>query len=240
MNFCRKMINRYSVRKSRRRYRHYQDWTFEYPSPGPSIIGKTAGRIGNWVYNRVDYFFSGTSVELPFYYDDGNSTSINPDVAYCQEWELNQDIADIAYKDIEAGLRCLVPVCFRHWLNKVYQNVCIYFQADYTVQEEYSELHKMCLIFNNKSSDDIEKRVIIIEPQIEVKAIKIFLFSNLIKGAVYKLNTVLRLRKIKKTYYLPENTTTSIYEYYLDKQNCMIRGPDRSKLNPAISFHIRN
>lgn len=240
MNSCRKMINRYSIIKSRRRYRQDSHWTGDYPSPEPSIIVKAAGRIGNWVFNRADSFFNGTSVQPSFEYDTSNTTSINPGIAYCHVWELNQDITDIAFKDIKAGLRYLFPACIRQLLTKVYQNVCIYFQADYTVQEEYSDLNKKCLIFTRKLTEDRTKMLEILQFKIEVKNVKLLLFNDWINDSIHRLSTFLQIKKIKKPYYLQGNFSPVKYEYNLDNQNCMIRGPDRANLNPAISFHIRN
>jgi len=234
------ILNRYPLKKSRKRYRADSYWTGEYPSPEPSEFMKSAGRIGNWIYNSVDSFFSGAS-QQPFYENaHSNSSSINPCVGYCQVWELNQDITDIALKDIEVSLHYLFPAYCRQFLNNLYQNVCLYFQADYTIQEESFVLHDEDFIFTEKPTGDCPKKVILLQHKIDKKDVKLLLFRDWVKAAIRISNRFLRIRKIKKTFYLPGNFTPAKYEYSHDNQNYMIRGPDKPKLSPAISFHNRN
>ena len=83
-------------------------WTDVYPSPAPSRIIKRVNATGDWIYNSIDNFFQGSTNRNITVIEGNLSLSSKLSSTYI-EWELNQDIVDIALIDIRSSFSWILP-----------------------------------------------------------------------------------------------------------------------------------
>jgi len=224
--------------RSRRKIRTDSYWTDIYPSPEHSWLRKTANTTGDWIYNNIDNFFQGPANK---YKADFNGDLSNPTILRTsyKEWELNQGIADIAFKDIKSSLSWILPGFVRKFAFRLQQLSLLYLFTDVVNEEESSERAGLRDYHNDHSILDKGKILYTLQgftDRIDSNCLSI---NNWWKQFISRLRVFLRLEQDKKTYYLLGYFAPLGLDYSIDNQNYMIRGPDQSKLNPAFSFHKR-
>jgi len=233
-NFIRKLF----YRRSRHKIRTDSYWTDSYPSPEPSWPRKTANTAGDWIYNNIDNFFQETvnkhKVEL-------NGDFPNPTILSTsyQEWELNQGIVDIAFKDIKSSLIWILPGFVRKFAFRLQQLTLLYLFTDVVNEEESSERDELRVQYNDHIILDKGKILYTLQGFKDRIGSNCLSINNWWKQFISRLRVFLRLEQEKKIYYLLGYFSPHRLDYSIDNQNYMIRGPDQSKLNPAFSFHKR-
>jgi hypothetical protein len=233
-NFIRKL----SYIRNRRKIRVDSHWTDSNPSPESSWLRKKANRTGEWIFYHIDYFFQGHTnkynAELNSYFSNQKNISASQ-----VEWELNQDVVDIAFKDIKSGLSSILPIFLRRFITRLYQLSLLYLFTDVVYEEESPEWSELgdnhCdLIIMDRS------KVLNILPCFEEKINSNCLSINhWLKKFKYGLRVFLRPEQEKKTYYLLGHFALREYDNSVTNQNHMIRGPDSAKLYPAFSYRKR-
>jgi hypothetical protein len=222
--------------KHSREIRNDAHWTKAYPSTELSWLRKTFNAAGDWVFNYIDYFFRG-SINRDF-----NGDLPNPDKFHstCIEWELNQDIADIVLNDIKISFNWILPAFVRKYTFRLHQLALLYLFTDVVYDNESRELPD----FQHKEvihTDSVKKIVIsslqVIKERFDSKCLFI---NDWLKNLYMRFKMFLRLEKDNKTYYLLGYFAPQTYNGPYDEKNYMIRGPDKAKIYPAFSFHIRN
>lgn len=124
-------------------------WTDSYPSPEPSWLRKTANTTSDWIYNHIDNFFRGSANKYKAEFTGNLSNTTIISTSY-KEWELNQDIVDIAFKDIKSSLNWILPGFIRKFAFRLHQLALLYLFTDVVNDEESSEwIDSNCLSINN-------------------------------------------------------------------------------------------
>jgi len=238
LKFSSNIVSKLFAGKPLRRRRTYSYWTETYPSPELSWLKKTVNKTGDWLYNGIDNFFQGPADRyiMEFHRDSSNQYNSSANQI---EWELNQNIVDIAFKDITSSISWMIPGFVRKYAIRFYQVSLLYFFTDVASEEESSEWAALDKINHDILISDKKKILYTLQEfkdRIDSTCMSI---NNWLKKFISSLKVLLRLEEEKKTYYLPGYFALQGNGYIINSQNRMIRGPDKSKLNPAFSFHKR-
>lgn len=234
------ITNLLKYRNSRNRFRGKSYWMDEYPSPEPSFIIKALNRVGDNIYYGLERFFAGGISPEGWVLE---SIPDNSEITYKNNsyvWDLNQGISDIIIKDIEVGLSYFIPTSLRNLTSRLAHNFTFYFQADFTVTDDFYYASKTGDTLINPLTTDAPAKVIEHNPSVEVNRPKLLYFNKWIKLISLAKKVFLRLWSPNKLYYLFIHTGllpayNSIY-YHRYK----IRGPDNCKLNSPSFFPKRN
>jgi len=240
LKFGYNIISQFGCRKPRRKVRSDSHWTDLYPSPEPFFLKKTITKTCDWVYGNIDSFFQGNSKQINAKYDESLIFSNDINAEYSQSWELNQGVVDIAFKDIKGSMGWLLPGFIRQFANRLHQQSLLYFYSDIMVEEESSELNYGGSVDANHASVNTGKFFYAIQEFKEDLSTKFLSISDWWVRFYHKLSIFFRIAHYKKPYYLLNDFTPQGYDHSINYQNYMIGGIDKSKLNPAVSFHIRN
>ena len=213
-------------------------WTEMYQSPEQSWLEKTVNKTSNWIYNGIDNFFKEPVDSLNtklhddsynYYFSTGSQI----------EWELNQDIADIAFKDIRSSLGWIIPGFVRKFAIRLNRVFLLYVFTDIDSEEESSEwtaLNKINYDIMNSCNKKILYTFRGLKGRIDSNCLTI---NTWCKKFIASVKVFLRLEEEKKTSYSPAYFAPHGNGHITGSQNLMIRGPDISKLYPAFSFHKR-
>jgi hypothetical protein len=228
--------------KSSHKVRHANEWIKTYPSPEPSLFEKTFTMSCDWIYRHIDIFFQGPLIQQQNNSNDnGLSSDKLANTAYTMIWVMNQDVTDIALKDIKYSVGWVVPGLVRQFLNHLYWKIAIYFIADVIIEEEISEpdyvkcdyIHyyrshnKKTISSSYTLTHNINSKLLSINDWLIEFWRRLKLFFNI--G-----------HQDGKTFYLLGNFVPHEYSYLSDNSTYMIRGPDKSNFNSAFSYHKRN
>lgn len=226
-------------RRSRHKFRTHSNWTDSYDSPEPSWLRKTANNTGERIFYHIDSFFQGQAIRNKEVISGGYLSNQNTPCIIYMEWDLNQDIADIAFKDIKSSLSWLIPGFIRKYAVRFQQLSLLYLYTDVVNEDEsggWSELsgnHTNLIFFDKRRS---LKTIQGFKESIDAKSLSIL---NWWKKFNCRLNVFLKMEQEEKPFYLlgyfaPQGSDNSI-----DHRNFMIRGPDKTKLSPAYSSLLR-
>jgi hypothetical protein len=224
--------------KPYRKARNDSYWTDVYPSPEPSLLRGSINKACNWVYRNIDHFFRGNFNQQRADLTSRPGHKEGFSAGCCQEWDLHQDVMDIAYKDVKGSLSWLVPDTVKQFVYRLNQRFLLYFYTDIIVGEDDS-VSSLLQLGKDISLTKNSKHVFIPE------TIKAGVKSKLLSANdwwVKQLHTISLLIGSafrKKTYYLLADFTPRGYDIPQNDRYHMIRGPDKIKLNPASFFHIR-
>lgn len=232
LNISRKILNG----KSGRRIRSGSYWTEIYPSPEPSWMRNTTNKAGDWIYNSIDNFFQGPASR--YNADIRRNSPVQDILSSTQvEWELNQDIADIAFQDIKNCLRWIIPGFIKRYAIRLHQYSLLYLFTDVSGEEESPAWG---LNSNKDRINSDQSKIVYVFQHIKVEIISDCLsIIDWWKRSIGRLKVSIKVEEEKETYYLPGYFAPKRYGYLVHSQDQMIRGPDKSKLNPAFSFHKR-
>jgi len=227
-------------RKPRHLARTNSHWTELYPSPEPSFLKKQVEKICDWVYGNIDSFFQGSAKKSKTEFKDNLAASNEFRSGSCQTWMLNQGVIDIVLKDINESLSWLLPGFIRQFTNRLHQHSLLYFFTDYFIEDDSYEWDLLWVPPIDQASGN-KGNTIYVTQEFKGGIISKFLsISDWWVRFFHKLIYFAGTEPRKKSYYLSGNAASPGYDYSIDNQNCMIRGPDKSKLNQSFSFHRRN
>jgi hypothetical protein len=234
IHFIRKLL----YGKARRKIRTDSYWTDSYPSPEPSWLKNAVNKTGNKIFSSIDNFFQGNAIrQNAEIYGDLSIQRANNES--CMEWVLHQGIADIAINDISSSLKWILPGFIKKYIFRMHQLSLLYFFMDSPGEEEFTEWAGL----KDYSSDPIKedkRKVIHILQDFRDRINSNFMSFNLVwRNFITRLKVIIKHNQEKKTYYLLGYFAPQEYEHAVNSQNFMIRGPDKSKLTPAFSFHKR-
>ena len=226
--------------KSRRKVRSDHYWTDIYPSPEPAIFYRAVNKSCDWVFVKIDRFFQGSKIQqnasINKTHSFKNECSSNCDLV----WELNQDVADIAINDLKESLSWLLPGFVRKYANKLNQLLLLYFFTDMPVEDEVSNPVDPEGINTANVSGKSAKIIYVIRELKEDLSCKFLSIQDWWSRLFRKICLLLHGEPPKKTFYLLGDFIPKGYDYSVDNQNYIIKEPDKTKLNPAFSFHKRN
>jgi hypothetical protein len=226
-------------RKQRYKFRRGTYWTDLYRSPEPSFLKRNATKTCDWVFFKIDGYFRGYPKQEKTFYS-GSPDSKETYSAYIQEWELNQDVADIALKDLNYSLNWLIPDIIKHFANRLHQELLLYFYTDTILEDGSLNVHDMNNLSIQEASSDKSKIIsMITELQAGISS-KLLSISDWWLKMIHKLSQFLKMDHKEKTYYLLGTFASQGYDNHADNSIYMIRGPDKLKINPTFSFHKRN
>jgi hypothetical protein len=233
-----KFIGKLFNKRSCNKYRTDTLWIHVYPSPEPSWMKKTANTAANWVYNNIDHFFQGATNNRIIAVEGNFLQAEKVGIVYT-EWELNQDIADIALIDIQNSFSWILPGFVKKFAFRVRQIILLYLNTDEVNDEEsqdWFDLKYLKLKTEEPHSIKITKFPLVFKDSICSKCLFI---SDWLKKISVKLRIFFIAMQKKRTYYLLGNFAPGGKDILNENQNNMIRGPDKVNLNPSFSFHKR-
>jgi hypothetical protein len=213
-------------------------WTDIYPSPEPSLLRKTINTTGNWFYNCIDNFFRGSANGKigVFEFNDFTSEKVS---SIQIEWELNQDIIDIAFIDIRSSLSWILPAFLKKFAIRLHQLTFLYLFTDLVNDEENQEWIELKNKNFIRHEPDKSRVIYTIEDLKNRIGARCLSLNDWLRNTYSRFKLFLRPEQHRETYYLLGYFAPRGYEDPHDDQNYMIRGPDKVKLNPAFSFHKR-
>lgn len=234
------MMRKYLYGKTRCLARTNSYWTDLYPFPEPSFLKKQADKICDWIYVNLDSFFQGSTKRYKAGFNNSLSTNNNFSYGYSKVWVLNQGVVDIAFKDIKESLNWLLPGFIRQFANRIHQESLLYLFTDYIIEDGSSESDLLLAPNVDSTSGNKGNTIYVFREFKEENNSKFLSISDWWFRLFNKIILFTRIETYKKTYYISTNFTSHGYDYSIDNQNYMIRGPDKSKLNLSFSFHKRN
>jgi hypothetical protein len=216
------------------------DWPEIFPCPRPSFTKKIIKKTCDFVYMNVDAFFRG-------YPDQQKADNANclpgSDKDYRRDfivWELNQGVADIAYKDITECLNWLTPGFVRQFIYWLYKEALIYFFADTLIEGDASDPEDIIVSKADPENWNRGKVIYFMQEFRNTTNYKSLAISEWLVKFYFKLRLVFGFNSDKKTYHLLGHFALGVYDYNRNNQSCTIRGPDKTNFNTSFSFHKRN
>lgn len=210
-----------------------------YASPATSLVKRTVKKTSDWIFYKIDGFFKGSAQhEMTGY--AGLPESVGVDSGYSQVWELNQDLADIAIKDINHSLNWLIPGFVKHYANRLQKELLLYFYLDAIIEDESINLNNPNNLHIDEAKFDKGKIInIMAEFQTRISS-KLVSINDWWVKMINKLSLFLKNDDHDKIYYLLGSFAPQRFDNQLDNSIYMTRGPDKFKFNATFSFHKRN
>lgn len=220
------------------RIRNDAYWTDVYPSSEPSWLSKRVVTAGDWIFNSIDIFFQG-SVSRNIETAEGNLSFSDQLSSTYAEWELNQDIVDIALIDIRSSFSLIMPGFLKKIAFRLQQLTFLYLFTDLPNEnqfQEWIEIKDKNIIQHEPDKCRAFHPLQVIKDKIGPKCLSI---NDWLKNIYNRLRIVRQFEQNKKTYYLLGYFAPFRYDDQPNDLKHMIRGPDKVKLYPAYSFHKR-
>jgi len=192
----------------------------------------------DWLFINIDKFFRGPGINSSTESDD-NSHYSNPLNTNYMEWELNQDILDIALCDFVHSFRLFVPCFIRKFAYRFQQLALLYLYTDQVENEISSKWHDIG--WTGVINEDPFKINVITGHKVnkDLTCSKCLFISEWLKN-IYKMSWLYRCLGCRKaTYHLTGYFSPRIYEVPIAGIKYLIAAFDRAKLNPAFAFHKR-
>lgn len=226
--------------KSRhKQMRNFGKWADINPSPRPSLISSTINRSFDLIFRNIDRFFRGNIVNVKEDIPAENLSQDHVCYSYTQVWELDQDLADIAFKDMKASINWLLPDFIKRYAERLHQNLLLYFYTDSIIDDESNIAGRQK---ENQFYMDFFKNakvLVVLQDFKESIDCKFLSITDWWLKLFKKLYSLFHKVPLENTYYLLGNYKYKDYEYSSGNQDCMIRGPASTKLNAALSVHKR-
>jgi hypothetical protein len=194
--------------------------------------------VSNWLFDNINNFFQGSAGINRV--ENGEQLCVaNILNAKYMEWELNQDIVDIALYDIKGSFSWILPRFMRDFASRVQQLCLLYLYTD-MAEEEISGVWFEAGKTDAFRLEEIKIKVIsypqVIKDMIDEKCLFI---KDWVKMSYRKLRLFITLDLLRKPYYLLDNFAPCRYEVPDAVTNCLIKEFNWVKLRPAFAFHKR-
>lgn len=214
-------------------------WTDLYPTPELSWAKRTVNKASDWIYQNIDNFFCG-SVNQTVGDAVGDHFPSNKSNTNYFEWELKQNIVDIALIDIRSSLCWVLPGFIKKIALRLHQLTVLYLYTDVVYEEEIQEWIESKDIHIIQTEDCKNKFIYPFQVINDRILSKCLFLNDWLKKVFSRFRRFLKLEREKETYYLLGYFAPQPYHDSYDDQNYLNNGPDKVKLNPAYSFHKRN
>jgi hypothetical protein len=194
--------------------------------------------VNEWLFNNIDNFFQGTE-RINSGENSGHLHPVNVLNTNYIEWELNQDIFDIAFCDIKCSFSWIIPRFIRKLAGRVKQLGLLYLYTD-VAEEEISgrlvETRETAALTLEKA-----KKTVFSFPQRinDITVAKCLSISNWLKIEYNKLRLFVTMGLLRKPYYLLGTFAPYGYEVPETETTRLIKEFNWFKLNPAFAFHKR-
>jgi hypothetical protein len=195
-------------------------------------------RIRDRMFINIDNFFQGTArmnvADKNEYLYTTNVLNVN-----YMEWELNQDIFDIALFDIKSSFSWIIPGFIIKFAGRVKQLVFLFLYTD-VAEEEISRGWAEVL----ENAPDFKKHdesKVIFYPQVikEMTGSKYLSIIDWLKMKYIKSRVFITIKLLRKPYYLLGNFTPNKNKVPEPENATLIREFAWAKLNPAFAFYKR-
>lgn len=227
-------ISRYFQCRPPRRHRSDSDWTSMYNMPEPAFPGQKIGRLCDWVFGKADRLFRGS--QRCFWADERGLTTCGSleEPANMMEWDLHQQVSDIAWTDVQAVLRLIVPGFARRYAWKLYNKLTLYFIADATCDDEMERMHRIIAF------PGYREKILSIAAEARFRIpVKCVSFKSWWIRFIHRLSALLKARPIEKTYYLLGDFAPGNPSPFNDSHSGTTWGPAPSNLKSTVAFHKR-
>jgi hypothetical protein len=231
-NYLRKLLNYRTSHK----FRSKSYWTSIYPSPKPSWLRKSFSTLNDWIYNNIDNFFRGSS-NIEKRVSEENFSMSDILISSQVEWDLSQDIVDIALIDFKCSLNFILPGFIKRIAFRLYQLTFLYLYTDVSNEEEFQKWNEL----SDKTNFQLQNNkniytLLDVKDEIGSKCLPINVWLKKTYSGFIKF---LRLEQCRKTYFLLRYFGPKGNDDPCNDKSFMITGPDKAELNPAFSFHKR-
>jgi len=194
--------------------------------------------VSDWVFNNIDHFFRGTS-GINSGENSDHLCNINVMNTNYIEWELNQDIFDIAFCDIKTSFSWIMPGFIKNLAGRVKQLGLLYLYTD-VAEEEVSGRWIETRETANMTLEKAKSRVISYYQVInDIATSKCLSISDWLKIKYNNFRLFVTLELLRKPYYLLGNFAPDIYEVPETEITPLLNEFHWFKLNPAFAFHKR-
>jgi len=204
-----------------------------------SYLERTIKKASDWVFFKIDGFFQGPQYEeSPIY--TGFPGRNEAGQVYSREWDLNQDVADIALKDINKSLGWLIPSFIKHFTIKLKQEIMLYLYIDPIIEDDAFNVSNFSGLPQQDLPQDKSKIIFI------MTGIKSGIKSGIVSVNDWWIHHIHLLSKLfkpesrERTYYLLGSFVPQGLEYQPGSSVFMNRAPDKVKFHTGFAFHKRN
>lgn len=213
--------------------------THAYPYPKPSKTRKIFNKAFDCIFIRIDAFFEGTATINKVECQENSCKYFNLKSAHA-EWDLNQDVLDIAIGDIRKTFSWILPCFIKDFAFRLKQTILLYLYIDEVEGDAYTKSIYV-KYQHNKDNEYAKIRLILnLEAINDNIAAKCLFFNEWMRNARKKYGILRKLEKQMKTLNLYGYFTPQTIDYPNVDRNHSGWKLNRFKLNPAFSFHKRN
>lgn len=194
--------------------------------------------LSDWLFTNIDHFFQGNVsmniIENEYHVCTSNVLNTNN-----IEWELNQDIFDIAFCDIKSSFSWIIPGFIKKIAGRMKQLGLLYLYTDVSEEEIFGQF----MLTRAQAALTLEKirNTVILYPHVinDVTIAKCLSISEWIRIKCAKFRLFVTLELLRKPYYLLGNFSPSVYEVPVTETSRLGKEFSWFKLNPAFAFHKR-